>query len=88
VILFRRIGRVSNIDEVLSVVCRTLNVKHEVLRTRLRNSHVRAIAAKALCDHCGLTQRQIGAKGGAKEEQKGQPLRGVWGQSPDIGIYP
>ena len=41
------------------MVCQVLKINRETLHVRQRNSFTRAIAAKALCDHCGMTQRQV-----------------------------
>ena len=41
------------------MVCQVLKINRETLHFRQRNSFTRAIAAKALCDHCGMTQRQV-----------------------------
>jgi len=56
---FRRHGRTLPVEQVLDCVCQVLGVHREVLTTRRRESIVRPVAAKALCDHCGLTQRQV-----------------------------
>ena len=58
-ISFRRRGRVRSVDDVLAVVCQVLEIDREALKVRQRNSFLRAIASKALCDYCGLTQRQV-----------------------------
>ena len=55
---FRRMGRALPADRVLDCVCEVLSIKVDQLLQRRRNSWLRAIAAKALCDHGGLTQRQ------------------------------
>ena len=45
-------------DKVLDVVCEVLGVERGRLLRRERNSWLRAIAANAMCDYSGLTQRQ------------------------------
>jgi len=45
--------------QVSSIVCQVLKINRQTLQVRQRNSFTRAIAAKALCDHCGMTQRQV-----------------------------
>jgi acid phosphatase family membrane protein YuiD len=45
--------------QVSSIVCQVLKINRETLHVRQRNSFTRAIAAKALCYHCGMTQRQV-----------------------------
>jgi putative transposase len=59
-ISFRHAVNVKTVDEVLTIVCHLLKIDREALQARQRNSFTRAIAAKALCDHCGMTQRQVG----------------------------
>lgn len=58
-ISFRRRSTWRNVEEILEVVCRHLGVDRAALRRRRRDSFDRAIAARMLCDHGGLTQRQI-----------------------------
>ena len=58
-ISFRHSAHVKSVDEVLSIVCQVLKINRQTLHVRQRNSFTRAIAAKALCDHCGMTQRQV-----------------------------
>jgi len=55
---FRRVGRTLPVDRVLEGVCEALAIERSELLRRQRNSWFRAFAAKALCDHSGLTQRQ------------------------------
>ena len=55
---FRRVGRTLPVDRVLDCVCEALSIERGQLLRRQRNSWLRAIAAKALCDHSSLTQRQ------------------------------
>ena len=40
------------------MVCQVLKINRQTLEVRQRNSFTRAIAAKALCENCGMTQRQ------------------------------
>lgn len=58
-IAFRRGGAVLSVDAILAVVCRRLATDREALVRRRRNSFDRAIASRMLCDHGGLTQRQV-----------------------------
>jgi putative transposase len=56
---FRRKGTILSAEEILSVVCRRLSVDRDLLLRRRRDSFDRAIASRMLCDHGGLTQRQV-----------------------------
>lgn len=58
-IAFRREGKVLSVDQILTVICTRLAVNREMLLRRRRNSFDRAIAARMLCHHGGLTQRQV-----------------------------
>lgn len=58
-ISFRRRGVWRSPAEILAVVCRHLGVDQTALQRRRRDSFDRAIAARMLCDHAGLTQQQI-----------------------------
>ena len=58
-IFFRRHGTWRGAEEILGIVCRHLGVDRAALQRRRRDSFDRAIAARMLCDHGGLTQRQI-----------------------------
>jgi hypothetical protein len=73
-VAFRRTGTVLSIDEILAVACRRLAVDREGLLRRQRNSLDRAIASRMLCDHGGLTQRQVaqvlGIRNGAPISQQ------------------
>ena len=55
---FRCLGRRLPADKVLEAVCEVLGVERSRLLRRERNSWLRAIAANAVCDYSGLTQRQ------------------------------
>lgn len=55
---FRRVGNTLPVDRVLDCVCEVLSIEPAHLLRRRRNSWLRAIAASALCDYSGLTQRQ------------------------------
>jgi REP element-mobilizing transposase RayT len=73
-ISFRRQGRTLPVEQVLDCVCQVLGVSRTVLATRQRDSMVRPVAAKTLCDHSGLTQRQVAevlnlTSGGAVSKQ-------------------
>lgn len=58
-ISFRRRGVWRRPEEILAVVCRHLGVDQTALQRRRRDSFDRAVAARMLCDHAGLTQQQI-----------------------------
>ena len=58
-VAFRRAGTVLAVEEILAVVCRQLGVQREALRRRRRDSFDRALASRMLCEHGGLTQRQV-----------------------------
>jgi putative transposase len=60
-ISFRRRGVWRSSAEVLAIVCRHLGVDRTALQRRRRDSFDRAIAARMLCDHAGLTQQQVAA---------------------------
>jgi putative transposase len=71
---FGRHGRSQPVEEVLDCVCQVLGVSREVVTRRQRDSWVRPVAAKALCDHSGLTQREVAevlhlTSGGAVSKQ-------------------
>jgi len=55
---FRRLGGTQPADKVMDCICEVLSIERGQLLRRQRNSWLRAMAAKALCDHSGLTQRQ------------------------------
>jgi len=55
---FGRRGRTLPAARVLEGVCEALGIKRVQLLRRQRNSWLRALAAQALGDHSGLTQRQ------------------------------
>ncbi len=76
-IAFRRRGTWRATEEILDIVCLHLGVNREELRRRRRNSFARALAARMLRDHAGLTQRQIAdvlgiGSGGAVGKQLGK----------------
>jgi putative transposase len=76
-IAFRRRGTWRATEEILDIVCRHLGVNREELRRRRRNSFARALAARMLRDHAGLTQCQIAdllgiGSGGAVGKQLGK----------------
>ena len=69
----RRMPRRVEVEVILESVCRRLAVdRGSLLRTR-RDSGPRAVAARMLCDHGDLTQRQVaqtlGLRSGAVREQ-------------------
>lgn len=55
---FRRESKAHSVEEVLSVVCEVLRVDAEALTRRSRDSFIRPVAAKVLCQFGGLTQRE------------------------------
>jgi hypothetical protein len=58
-VAFRRLPRRVDVEVILECVCRRLAVdRGSLLRTR-RDSGPRAVAARMLCDHGDLTQRQV-----------------------------
>jgi REP element-mobilizing transposase RayT len=59
---FRRVGKILAAKDVLRIVCEELGVDEAEARMRRRNSFVRSIAAKMLCKHAGLTQREVAAE--------------------------
>ena len=65
---FRRESKVHSVEEILSVVCKVLQVNREVLTRRRKDSIIRPVVAKMLCQYGGLTQRQaaeiIGVRSG------------------------
>jgi putative transposase len=65
---FRRGSKVHSVEEVLSVVCAALRVNRDGLTRRRKESIVRPVVAKMLCQCGGLTQRQaaeiIGVRSG------------------------
>jgi putative transposase len=58
-ISFRSQGMTYPVEEVLDRVCQVLGVHRDTLVVRHRDSIVRPVAAKALCDYSGLTQREV-----------------------------
>ncbi len=46
-------------EDVLDGVCQVLQINRSALMSRQRDSLVRPLAAKALCDYSGLTQREV-----------------------------
>lgn len=55
---FRRMGGVVPVPDILKALCEELGTDAEGLRRHRKGSHVRPIAAKALCRYGGLTQRE------------------------------
>jgi len=55
---FRRQSKDHSVEEVLGVVCDVLHVDRTVLARRRKDSIIRPVAAKMLCQYGGLTQRQ------------------------------
>ena len=56
---FRHENKQVSVENVLECVCEILKISPATLRERQRDSLVRPIASKALCDHAGLTQREV-----------------------------
>ena len=61
-------------EEVLETVCQVLGMDRSKVLSRQRDSLARPIAAKALCDDAGVTQREIAevfnlSSGGAVSKQ-------------------
>ena len=65
---FRRESKVHSVEEILRVACEVLKVNREVLTRRRKDSIIRPVVAKMLCQYGGLTQRQaagiIGVRSG------------------------
>ena len=49
----------SPMEALLDGVCQVLEIDRSVLLSRQRESLVRPLAAKALCDFSGMTQREV-----------------------------
>jgi putative transposase len=75
---FRRRGTVLEVEAILEAVCAALAIERASLLRRRRDSWDRAIAARMLCHHGGLTQRQaaqvLGIANGAAISQQLQKL--------------
>jgi putative transposase len=56
---FRGQGMTYPVEEVLGRVCQVAGVHRSTLSTRQRDSIIRPVAARALCDYSGLTQREV-----------------------------
>ena len=59
-ISFRRMSFSVDSELILSAVCAAFGVERSSLYQRRRNSFLRAMAAKFLCELGGLTQREVG----------------------------
>jgi putative transposase len=55
---FRRESKVHSVEDVLGVTCEVLQVNPEILTRRRKDSIIRPVVAKMLCQYAGLTQRQ------------------------------
>lgn len=55
---FRRESTVHSVEEVLGVACEVLRINREILTRRSKDSLIRPVVAKMLCQYAGLTQRQ------------------------------
>jgi putative transposase len=66
---FRRASKAHAVEAVLRAVCKVLQVDREALTRRSKDSIVRPVAARMLCQYGGLTQRQtaeiVGVRSGA-----------------------
>jgi hypothetical protein len=58
-IAFRRTGTRLPVESILQAVCEGLAVERTDLLRRRREAPERAVASRMLCDHGGLTQRQV-----------------------------
>ena len=56
---FRHEAAAYPVEVVLDGVCQVLGIDRSVLMSRQRESLARPLAAKALCDYSGMTQREI-----------------------------
>jgi putative transposase len=56
---FRHEAATYPMEAVLDGVCQVLEIDRSVLMSRQRDSLARPLAAKALCDYSGMTQREI-----------------------------
>lgn len=71
---FRREGGAYSVDAVMKRVSEVLGIDPTELLSRRRDSLARPLAAQALCDHAGLTQREVAnvfnlSSGGAISKQ-------------------
>jgi len=71
---FRHKPRICAVEDVLDSVCQVLGIERAFLLSRQRESLARPLAAKALCDYAGLTQREVAglfglSSGGAVSKQ-------------------
>jgi hypothetical protein len=58
-ISFRRERTLHTTEDVIDVVCAVLGVGPEALVKRRKDSYIRPLFAKCLCQYCDLTQRQV-----------------------------
>lgn len=59
-ISFRRMSFSLDSESILSAVCEAFAVDRQALYQRRRNSFLRPMASKFLCDYGGYTQREVG----------------------------
>ena len=85
---FRRIQGVVAVPTILSVVCEELGIEQPDLRRHRKGSPTRPIAAKMLCKHGGLTQREtadvLGVGTGAAVSAQLQRLQNMASKNPEI----
>ena len=56
---FRHEAATYPMEAILDGVCQVLEIDRSVLMSRQRESLARPLAAKALCDYSGMTQREV-----------------------------
>ena len=56
---FRGASKRHSAEDVLAVVCEVLGITRDEVLRRQRDSMNRPLAALALCEHSGLTQREV-----------------------------
>ena len=71
---FHHIVQPVSMDQVLACVCQELEIDRSTLTTRQRDCLSRPVAARALCNHAGMTQREVAkffnlSSGGAVSKQ-------------------
>ena len=57
---FRREADLTDVDPILRVVAKAYRVSVEDLKSRLYGSLARPVAARMLCKHAGMNQREAG----------------------------
>ena len=71
---FRHEAHTCSVEDVVDSVCQVLDIAPSIVLSRQRDSLVRPLVAKALCDYAGLTQREVAglfklSSGGAVSKQ-------------------